>query len=161
MAGMDHSRMQPSTGDSSAVDHSKMDHARMAGDSAKPGAVDHAKMDMAGMRDSADAAHSQLMMDVYMRMMADPVIRARVMADTAMRRMMTDMIDEMPVEHREHLQEMMRDTSAVKGRTAAPTGAPSKRPPVKKPAATKKPAPQPKDTMPGMDHSKMPGMKKP
>ena len=161
MAGMDHSRMQPSSRDSSAVDHSKMDHARMAGDSAKAGAVDHAKMNMAEMRDSADAAHSQLMMDLYMRMVADPVIRARVMADTAMRRMMIDMTDEMPVEHREHLQEMMRDTSAVKGRTTGPKGAPSKRSPIKKPAATKKPAPQPKDTMPGMDHGKMPGMKKP
>lgn len=120
MAGMDHSRMQPSTRDSSAVVHSKMDHARMAGESAKAGAVDHAKMNMADMRDSADAPHSQLMMDLYMRMVADPVIRARVMADTAMRRMMIDMTDEMPVEHREHLQEMMRDPSAVKGRTTAP-----------------------------------------
>ena len=158
MAGMDHSRMRASGRDSSTVDHSKMDHAKMAGDSAKASVADHAKMNMADMRDSADAAHSQLMMDLYMRMMADPMIRARVMADTALRRLMTDMTNEMPAEHREHLQEMMRDSSAAKGHTTAPAAAPAKRPPAKNP---KKPAPQPKDTMPGMDHTKMPGMKKP
>jgi len=96
MAGMDHSRMHPSNRDSSAIDHSKMDHAKMAGDSGKAGAVDNARMNMAGMRDSADAAHSRLMMDLFMRLMADPAIRARVLTDTATRRTMTDMIDEMP-----------------------------------------------------------------
>ena len=162
MAGMDHSRMHPSNRDSSAIDHSKMEHAKMAGDSGKAGAVDNAKMNMAGMRDSADAAHSRLMTDLFMRLLADPAIRARVLADTATRRIMTEMIDDMPAEHREHLEEMMRDTSAAaKQRTTAPAGAAAKRPPVKQPATTKKPASQPKDSMPGMDHGKMPGMKKP
>ena len=46
-------------------------------------------------------------MKLHERMMADPVVRQRVMADTAMRRMMREMMEQMPPEHREHMRAMM------------------------------------------------------
>jgi len=124
--------------------------------------------------DSAHAADSTVrmrrMMDLHMRMMADPVIRERVMADTAMRRMMEEMMHDMPAEHREHMESMMRAPAPTPARPptgkpapshpghAAPSGQPT---PTRNRPAAKKPAQPPKDSMPGMDHGKMPGMKKP
>jgi hypothetical protein len=35
------------------------------------------------------------------------VIRTRLMADTAIRRMMTEMMDDMPAEHRQEMQDML------------------------------------------------------
>jgi hypothetical protein len=60
--------------------------------------------------DSAEAAapaHMRRMMDLHMRMMADPVIRQRVMADAALRRLIHEMMAEMPAEHGEHTRGMM------------------------------------------------------
>jgi hypothetical protein len=53
--------------------------------------------------------HMRRMMELHMRMMADSTIRRRVMADTAMRRLMQDMMTEMPSGHREHMRRMMED----------------------------------------------------
>ena len=187
MAGMDHAKMNtPGVRDSSkagAVDHSRMhmpgkpDSARVPNDSMA--GMDHSKMKMPpGQRtDSAarevSGAPMEQMMELHMRMMADSVIRDRIMGDTTMRRMMMDMVSEMPPEHRGHMETMMREAEAASARAKASAAA-RKPTAVRRPAATKpaaKPAtrnatkppqkPAAKDSMPGMDHSKMPGMKKP
>jgi hypothetical protein len=143
--------------------------------------------------DSA-ARHSEQMMELHMRMMSDPVIRDRIMADTGMRRMMQEMVSAMPAEHRGHMEAMMRDAAkpapAELPRRAPATRAPARsnrgtttRPPAAKPAdphaghqmpapkappktaqpkaTPQKPASAEKDSMPPMDHSKMPATKKP
>lgn len=58
------------------------------------------------------AGHDSAMMDMHMRMLADPVIRERIKTDTALLRMMKESIDDMPAEHREHLQSMLRESTA-------------------------------------------------
>jgi hypothetical protein len=58
---------------------------------------------MAGM----DSAHHRQMMEMHMRMMSDSVIRKRMMADTAMHRMMMEMMEQMPAEQRERMMRMM------------------------------------------------------
>lgn len=169
--GGEHAGMQmgPQRADSAARDTT--DHSRMAmpmRDSAQrrpdTSGVRHEGHQMADStrRAPADsgAQHMEQMMDLHMRMMSDPVIRDRIMADTAMRRMMQEMMREMPAEHRGHMEAMMRDAPPT--RVAAPRARVAK-PPAKKPAA--KPAPKvpaaKKDSMPGMDHSKMTPKKKP
>jgi hypothetical protein len=91
----------------------------------------------------AMAAHMDQMMKLHLRMMADPVIRKRMMADTGMRRMATEMMDEMPAEHRGHLRQLSpkaaADTSAVT-QPVPPRGA--KRAGPRKPD---KPATKPRD----------------
>ena len=78
--------------------------------------------------DSARGAESHMrrMMDLHMRMMADPEIRRRVMADTAMRRLMHEMMAEMPAEHREHMRTMMENDAKKHARPQAPTPRPRK-----------------------------------
>lgn len=131
-----------------------MDHARMAPDSAQRRDTSLVRHEGHRMADSArparpDSAHLQLMMDLHMRMMADPVIRERVMADSAMRRMMQDMMQHMPSEHREHMDAMMREHMDAMMR-AAPSAKPQQpkradphaghvMPPTKKPPTRKKP----------------------
>ena len=79
-----------------------MDHAAMPG-------MDHAAMGhampeaVAGTTDD----HTRQMHELYMRMMADPIIHQRVMADPAMHRMMMQMMDQMPPEHREQMMRRM------------------------------------------------------
>ena len=189
MTGMDHAKMDmPAVRDSSkagAVDHSRMqmpakpDSARAPNDSMA--GMDHSKMKMPpGQRtDSAAGEVSgermEQMMELHMRMMADSVIRQRIMSDTIMRRMMMDVMSEMPAEHRAHMEAMMRDAEAAAARPKASTPAvrrnTARKPATTRPAAktadkpatkapTTPPKPATKDSMPGMDHSKMPGMKK-
>jgi hypothetical protein len=172
-------------------EHAQMQHGATPGDSARRDTIDHARMghDSAGrQRDtsavrheghqmtdstrpaapSAEARHMEQMMDVHMRMMSDPVIRQRIMADSILLRMMQEMMREMPAEHRAHMEAMMAKPSA---KPAAKKPAATKRAdphaghnmPTAKPApksAPKKPAAK-KDSMPGMDHSKMTPKKKP
>ena len=189
MTGKDHAKMDmPGRRDSSAanaVDHSRMhmpakpDSARAPNDSMAP--MDHSKMKMPpGQRSDSAAgevsgAAMEQMMELHMRMMTDSVIRERIMGDTTMRRMMMEMVSEMPDEHRGHMEAMMREAEAAAARAKAPAtaerGNAARRPTPKKPTAksgntpaTKAPIkpqkPAAKDSMPGMDHSKMPGMKK-
>ncbi|MEO7966261.1 MAG: hypothetical protein ABIT38_20360 [Gemmatimonadaceae bacterium] len=100
MAAMDHSKMQMSTiRDSSGAAHPSMDHSKMSmDDSSKVSAssrekpMDHSAMDHSAMSharaDSAtnasdSAASSNAMMQaLHMRMMADPIIRARILSDS-------------------------------------------------------------------------------
>ena len=182
MAGMDHARMNMP---------GMRDTTRARADS-MPG-MDHSKMKMPEMRDTTRAgrdtaagdAHPAQMMELHMRMMGDSIIRRRIMADTAMRRMMIEAINQMPEEHRAMMMEMMMsgaaDTSdappAAGGRRPSTTPTRPKRtstpktghegmnmPGMKTPAApkaapakppAKKPTPPARDSMPGMDHSKM------
>jgi hypothetical protein len=127
----------------------------------------------AGAADSSSAMAPQ-MMEMHERMMRDPVIRERVMADTAMRRMMQQMDSthggmphgmkdmDMPAKSRTATRAKStatprkmissRSRSAPKKTTSA-----KKVTPARKPAPTKTAPPKPAP----MDHSKMPGMKMP
>ncbi len=182
MAGMDHSKMPGMLRDTmSTMDHTKMagrDSARAPGRDSVP-MTSHEKMHPPGVRADSVRPDSMTTMDpqmvqFHMRMLEDPVIRQRIVTDSAMRQMMTAVIQRMPAEHREHMEMMMREKppaptppaarpATAGSRTARPaaSGAATK-PPATKPAAPKPAAkPAAKDSMPGMDHSKMPGMKKP
>ena len=154
MAGMDHAQM-PGMRDSAAMPG--MDHAKMAGaDSAKPGAMQqqmqHGQISMApgqampGM--ATDTAATRTMMELHMRMLADPVIRRRLAADTAMRRMMTEMMDDMPAEHRQQMQDML--DRPARAETPAPVARPRgrARPTPAKPAAAKPTPPKPTPAKP-------------
>jgi hypothetical protein len=80
----------------------------------EPGMAHGKRHEMPAMQhsdtDSAHAAESdkmRRMMDLQMRMMADPVIRQRVTADTALRRLIHETMAEIPAEHGEHMRGMM------------------------------------------------------
>ena len=123
----------------------------------KPAAADHSTMDHSSMNmpstgASGDAASSSVkisdtgssdssLMAIYLRMMADPVIRERVMTDPVLRRMMAGMPG------MSALQESTLEMMSVPVRTGAGESAGAAKP---APAAT-----------PGMDHSKMPSVRKP
>ena len=49
------------------------------------------------------------LMNLYMRMLGDSAIVARIRADTTLQQMIRDGIKRVPVEHREHLESMLRD----------------------------------------------------
>jgi hypothetical protein len=89
----------------------------------------------------ADSTHLSQMMELHRRMMADPVIRRRVMADSVMRGLMTQMMDSAGAaagakKHEGH-GEQMREPSR------------RKQPPAKPPAPAPRPAkPEPADTAP-------------
>jgi hypothetical protein len=89
MKGMAHDSMPPAEGDTTPM---------------MPG-MDHGQ---AGNGKTAMTGHME-MMDLHARMMADPVIRQRVQADTGMRRLMKEMMAEMPAGHRERMPMMMED----------------------------------------------------
>ncbi len=153
MAGMrEHGMQHGAPADSTRSDTTGgMDH----------GATGHARPDTA---QGEKQDHMQEMMDLHMRMMADPVIRKRMMADSVMRKMMQNMMEGMPPEHRAHMEQMMRETPSPAAKPADPHAghqmAPAK-PAPSKPRPSKPAAKQPKakqDSMPAMDHHKMPGM---
>ena len=158
--------------DHSGMDHSGMDHSAMAmRGTAMPSAAGAA---------SADSASATLM-SIYVRMMADPVIRERVMTDPVLQRMMSALPGagvtggaaagtgaaspsgaeshegmDMPGLSPGATQPAERPASTAKPAASKPAA--SK--PAAKPAPKRAPAPA-KDPMKGMDHSKMPGMRKP
>ncbi len=154
MAGMQHSPGMAGT-DTSARADTTMSHAGHAMPSATPNS----------------AMASMAAMEVHMRMLQDPVIRARINADSALRRMMTEMMKAMPAEHRASMERMMESTTeggamtgmdhSTKAGAAPAATAPtrSRAAPAKKKAPVKKPP----AAMPGMDHStmQMPPAKKP
>lgn len=129
-------------------------------------AMDHSTMDMSGMNMSDRGGTDASLMEIHMRMMADPVIRERVMTDPVLQRMMSGM-EAMGV-NMPGMTNQPAGTGAGGNVGAASTAIrpaakaaarPARRPattPVTKPTA--KPAPA---ATPGMDHSKMPGMRKP
>ena len=87
------------------------------GEVARPGAA---------RRDTSAMQHDE-MMELHMRMLEDPVIRRRILADTAMRRMMSVMIQQMPAEHREHMESMLREPTTGAAMPAARTSRPAAR----------------------------------
>jgi len=104
----------------------------------------HVTHDTMTMTDAMrDSAHARQMMELHERMMADPAIMRRVQADTAMRRLMNEVMQSMPEAHRKQMLESMSDTAK-----AAPRSHPSPKAaqrPTRKPQATSKPAPKPSD----------------
>ena len=143
-----------------------MQHAMPAADSMK--SMDH--MHMPGMAHPAapsataramGAEHEQAMHELHMRMMADPVIRARINANPAMRRLMESAMSS--GSHTMAPAKASRPTTARKKSSTVTTKARSST--VKKKTAPKKTTPaatkaktttKPKpDPHAGMDHSKM------
>jgi hypothetical protein len=157
MAGMNHGKTDNDMSGMVKADSVKGNPAGMmpdmtegAGNAAQGTGHDMGRMEehpVAG--DSAMRAHIQLMMEMHRWMMADPVMRQRMMADTTARRLMGEMIEAMPPKQRAEMQAIMRQAPGPVGRPAAP------KPVQKKPrsAAT--------DSMPGMEHRAMPGMSMP
>jgi hypothetical protein len=86
------------TGKMVGMKYGEMTGAHAAGHA---GAEHNASGTPAGGADSSSssaAAMTRAVMEMNMRMMADPVIRRRVMADTALRRMMTEVMAGMPAQ---------------------------------------------------------------
>ena len=111
---------------------------------------------------SRAARHDADMMEMHLRIMADPVMRERMMADTTLHRMMMDMIRDMPAEHREELERLMGHTAtdSVRKVMTAPrrtTGTQPSATATKKPTkpatkqSTKQPTKQPTKTAPKPD----------
>jgi hypothetical protein len=215
MPAMDHSRMTPSRDsgakqtDTSATRRAAPQMRDSAGRQPDSSAMQHERHQM---RDTTRAAsesaaqHTEAMIDLHMRLLSNPVIRAEIVADTVLRQMMRRMMDEMMreifTERRGQMEKLMNEP-APRTRPPAPSQRPAVRPadphaghqappakpaPAKQPSPAKKPSPAKadphaehqmpqakatppkpaavkppakKDSMPGMDHSKMPGMKKP
>jgi hypothetical protein len=116
MAGMDHGAMAGAQG----VQHGNMPGMQhgQAGQGTRQGspAMDHSRM--GGM--PMDAAAMQRMMEIHMRMMADPVIRERVATDPALQRMMQEMHGTMPMMRQGHSMPMGgTPTSGMEGGSAA------------------------------------------
>lgn len=180
MAGMDHANMAGMQGmpgmPGMAHDSSRagvrpampgMDHSRMGADSARAGAMPG--MDHAGMG-AQGSAHTDDMMALHMRMLADTGMRRHIRSDTTLSRMMREMIASMPAEHRPQMEALMsaplpapraratpRRATSTRSTAARRAATPARKPatrPAARPAATR-PAPRP-DPMAGMDHSKMP-----
>lgn len=156
MAGMDHDK------DSAAMPGMERGH------------------DMSSPADSRSAL--QAMMALQARMLADPVIRGRVMSDTTLRRLAeraevavtadSAAHAKMEMEHGAHdgmAGEGRRKDGGGAARATPKRGAArapakgTKNAPASPRKGTAKPAPKkaPPPPMPGMDHSKMPGMGKP
>jgi hypothetical protein len=141
MDGMQHGNMQHGQPRTQPMDHSAMGHA-----TPRDTAAGHAGMQHQAMP-GTEGDHMRMMHEMHMRMMADPVIRERMMADTAMHRMMMQMMEQMPAEERE---EMMRMMHPAQGAHPEAHGAS----PAAKPAPAKKPANKPKrQTKPADPHA--------
>ena len=150
-AGMDQSKMNMPAGAAAAPD--KMDGMKMpAGAAARPDS-------MAGMKMPGTI---RPMMALHIRMMEDPVIRKRMMADSEMQRLMKGMMKTMTAEERAMMGQMMagpmNGIEASHSHSAAKSGTSTKKSTATKKSATKKATakkPAKKDSMAGMDHSKM------
>ncbi len=129
-AGMQHDAIPGMKGMKMGDSVSAASHAGMAG--------------MAGM--SGMVGHDSAMMRLHARMMNDPVIRERMMADTAMRRMMSEMKPGQP------MMGGMTHPAARKGMRATTAKSAAK-------ARMKTPVRKPMPGMPGMDMKGMPPMK--
>ena len=136
MKGMAHDSMPPAGGDTARM-MPGMDH----------GAAGHGKAAMPG--------HME-MMELHERMMADPVIQRRVMADSAMRRLMTQMMDRMGTPPGGAARRPRTPVTPQHEGHAKPKTEPSprKRAPAKPPAPTPRPdKPESPDTASHQGHS--------
>jgi hypothetical protein len=105
-------------------------------DSARPAVPDSAApVDEHGAMQGDEQTHR--LMELQMRMLSDSIIRRRALADTTLRRMLNEMVADMPGEHGEHLRSLMSDTLPTRPAPPArrPTGgAKTPRKPVTPPA---------------------------
>lgn len=113
MAGMDHSAMEH--GRTPGMEHDQ--HAAPpAADSAQPQRHEEheppGEMTPHGMM---DGEHMRLMHDFHLRVMADSVIRQRIMSDTTLHRMMMEMMEHMPADAREEMMHRMHGPGADAG----------------------------------------------
>ncbi|HET9452941.1 MAG TPA: hypothetical protein VFO66_01555 [Gemmatimonadaceae bacterium] len=106
-------------------------------DTTRPAADPHAGHDMrpapadTGARRNSAAHHDtghdmgrdSGSMELHMRMLSDPAIRRRILADSALHRLMMERVNAMPAEHREHMMQLMHppepQPSPVRTRPAA------------------------------------------
>ncbi|MBC7791450.1 MAG: hypothetical protein H7Z74_16005 [Anaerolineae bacterium] len=128
VAEMDHSKMNmPVKNDSSGARPDSMpgmDHGVVPG---------QAQGDTTG----AEGQRMESMLQLYMNMLADPVIARRMMADTATRRMMQDIMETLPTERRLQMERMLREATPSSRAPAKPRHAPRA---TAKPATKSKPA---------------------
>ena len=111
----------------------------VASDSAAAGAPGEADQPDAGVGDSSAEMQDRRMMELHRRMMQDSVIRQRMMTDTTMRRMMTEM---MPGAIHHHDQGPVRQgTPAPPARAEPSRPAPVRQPRPSRPAAPPRPKP--------------------
>ena len=168
MAGMQHgapgaAATMPNMPGMKMSDSSAAGHAGMPGmPGMKMGDSSASSHNMAGMAGMNMSGHDSVMMRLHEQMMRDPVIRQRVMADTAMRRMMSEMQKDSAGMHAMHGMPAMSGMDAkgghdMKGMKSMPT---TKKSATKATSRKKKAAPAPakKGAMPGMDMKNMKGM---
>ena len=123
----------PVPGMAEAVDHQAMNHPVEAVPAAVPQDTAPTHAGMHQKTDSLDT-HMQAVMQLHSRLMGDPVIRRRVLADTVMRRLMNEMMQAMPEEHRSMMEREMRGPEIQPPRRPARQPVPAARPPAKAPA---------------------------
>jgi hypothetical protein len=140
-------------------------------DSTKAATIDHAAMGhgAAASRDTSRSnPHSDnaLVAELAVSMLHDSTIRARVAADSSMRRLLLQSLDALPAAHRTMIREMFatdsvaaRRATAIKPPSGSTTSKPAVRqPPVRKPASTRTVSKPPAKTSPKkdsvVDHSK-------
>ena len=157
MSGMDHSQMSKPSDSSKAMDHSSMsgmDHSSMPGMTMGTGAA------KSGPGGGMNHTHSADMSALHNRMMADPVIRARLNADPEMRRLMVRAMGGPSASSNahSHAPAAAPKRAVTRKKTAAKPTVTRKAAPTKKPASPTAAKAKPKpavDPMAGMDHSKM------
>ena len=131
MAGMGHDTPAPM--DSAAAAHAMMPMGHDSTTMAVP----------AAMPDSARQDQIQRTMALYSRMMADPVIRQRIISDSSLSRLVRELVAPVPPGHQTEMPQMV---------------APLDRKPLPRRI---RPRPARVDSMPGMGHPARPGMSMP
>ena len=126
--------------------HAQHDRAAAA-DSARKSADPHAghatpapTADSAAAAAVPESADHERMIDMHRRMLADPVIRSRLMADTALRRMTMEILEEMPADDRRQMEQLLRAAADPPRRTTA-------RPAATRRATVTRPAQAPRGTV--------------
>ena len=122
----------------SAVGDAHAGHEPKADSQPAPAAAGHhahaaAPADSSGAATGSDEWQSGRMMEFYSRLLADPTTRARIVADTTLRRTLEEMLETAPAEHRAHLRALLQ----------APAKAPQATRPKPSPKPARKPAPKP------------------
>jgi hypothetical protein len=125
-----------------------------AGHVMPPAAADpHAGHVMPGMA----GAPMEQVLQVYIRMLSDPVMRQRIQGDTTTRRMVEESISALPAEHHEHLRQLLREpppageASAVRIPVSKGLPAPARPAATTRPATPPRPAPAKPATTPPVD----------
>ena len=86
-----------------------------------------ARADTAGIASTAMSSPVHTMMQLYERLLADSVIRRRLAADPSALRMMRELADSLPPEHREHMMQLVRETEGARPTPASIRSQPAAR----------------------------------